>query len=138
MTSAPAFKVYLHRELVDELDYGFSPLDGIQAINDIFVGLPLMHPMPLHKRRRPTRNLRLFSGRFEWYPELAFTYVQLGDQLHVLELWARDKHDPVDVVLPETELERHGGPDLFLASLGDTPPASDDCPKRASIDSGGE
>ncbi len=96
MTSTTPFKVYMHRELVDELDYGFSPMDGIQAINDIFVGLPLVHPSPARKQHRTPKKLRVYTGRFKWYPELAFTYIQLGDQLHVLELWARDKHDPIE------------------------------------------
>jgi hypothetical protein len=108
MTTHTTFTVRMHPELVDELDAGFSPMDGIAAINDLFVGLPLVHPSPVRKRRRSSKKLRLYIGRFAWYPSLAFGYVQIDNELHVLKLWDVDKHHPVDVVLPETELQQHG------------------------------
>jgi hypothetical protein len=100
----------MHPELVDELDEGFSPMDGIQAINDVFVGLPLVHRSKSPKCRRARKTLRLYRGRFSWYRELWFSYVEIGNELHVLELWSNSDRDSVpDVALPETELQRHGG-----------------------------
>ena len=108
--SPSAYKVYMHRELVDELDEGFSPMDGVHAINDVFVGLPLVHRSKSPKRRHTGKRLHVYRGRFSWYPELGFNYVEIGSQLHVLELWFdRDRKIPVDVILPETELQQHGG-----------------------------
>jgi hypothetical protein len=112
MMTTTAFEVYMHRELVDALDEGFSPMDGVQAINDLFVGLPLVHSSPIRKRRRSPKKIRLYNGRFGWYPWLGFSYVQIGNQLHVVELWYEPNPEsrPVDVTLPETELQQHEGP----------------------------
>ena len=108
MTSTTAFIVRMHPDLVDELDEGFSPMDGIQAINDIFVGLPLVHRSKSPKRRRVRKTLRIYRGRFSWYRELWFNYVEIGNELHVLELWSNaDRDSSPDVILPETELQQH-------------------------------
>jgi hypothetical protein len=74
------YTVYKHSDLVDELDEGFSPMDGIVAINDLFVGLPLQHrsQQPKRKRWRVPRRLRVYRGRLSWYPELGFSYVEIG------------------------------------------------------------
>ena len=110
MTSTTAFKVYMHPKLVDELDYGFSPMDGLQAINDIFVGLPLVHRSKSSKRRRARKTLRVYRGRFSWYRELWFNYVEIDNELHVLELWSNDdRESSADVILPRTELQQHEG-----------------------------
>ncbi len=108
MTNSNNFTVYMHRELVDELDEGFSPMDGITAINDLFVELPLQHRShePRHERWRAPRKLRVYCGRFSWYPELGFSYVEIGQQLHVIELWfdRNPERRTVDVILEEREL----------------------------------
>ena len=78
----------MHRELVDELDYGFSPADGIAAIDDLFGDLPKVHRSRAgqHRGRQQPKSLRVYTGCFAWYP-LGFSYVQIGQELHVLELW---------------------------------------------------
>jgi hypothetical protein len=103
---APQFTVVMHRDLVDELDYGFSPLDGIVAIGQMFGELPLLHPAdaPKHPWVRAPRNLRVYRGRYHWYPNLCFSYVQIDRTLQVLELWWDDRGGKynrvkVDVVL---------------------------------------
>lgn len=55
--------------------------------------------------RRAGRKLRVYRGRYDWYP-LGFSYVQIGNALHVLELWHDDDGDKlnrreVDVVLSD-------------------------------------
>lgn len=124
MTSTTIFEVRMHHELVNELDYGFSPMDGLAAINDIFVGLPLVHPSPARKQRRTPKRLRLYTGRFKWYPRLGFSYVQLGNELHVIELWYEEHPErrPVDVVLPETELEEHPASDYPIPAITEPEP----------------
>jgi hypothetical protein len=105
MTNPKNFTVYMHPELIDSLDEGFSPMDGLVAINDLFVGLPLQHCSrePKCNRWRAPRSLRVYRGRFSWYPELGFSYVEIADQLHVIELWfdAEPKRHQVDVILEE-------------------------------------
>lgn len=102
------FSVSMHPTLVDELDEGFSPMDGIVAINDLFVGLPLQHRSrePKRKRWRAPRMLKVYRGGFSWYPKLGFGYVEIQDRLHVIELWfdeSPERHK-VDVILEEREL----------------------------------
>jgi hypothetical protein len=102
MTSTSKLKVFMHTDLVDELDYGFSPMDGIQAIDDLFIGLPKVHRSKERKNpRHKSRNrLRLYRARLAWYP-LGFSYVQIGNELHVIELFLYDdwrKSNPRGVV----------------------------------------
>ena len=98
-----AFTVMMHPTLVDELDEGFSPMDGIVAIDQMFSELPLLHEgvAPKRLRKRATRKLKVYRGCYDWYKSLGFSYVQIGTTLHVLELW--DDENPnlsqVDVVL---------------------------------------
>ena len=108
MTSTKQFTVYMHRDLVDELDEGFSPTDGLVAINDLFVGLPLQHRSQAKRKRwRAPKTLKVYRGRFSWYRKLGFSYVEIEDQLHVIELWFDEKAEQhqVDVILGERELE---------------------------------
>jgi hypothetical protein len=88
-TPAAPFTVWMHRDLVDELDEGFSPMDGIVAIDEMFCELPLVHRAlaPLRLRKRAGRKLKVYRGCFDWYKSLGFSYVQIGTTLHVLELW---------------------------------------------------
>jgi hypothetical protein len=44
------FTVSMHPTLVDELDEGFSPTDGLVAIEEIFSELPLLHQHLAPKR----------------------------------------------------------------------------------------
>jgi hypothetical protein len=102
-TSDRTFTVSMHRDLVDELDEGFSPLDGILAIDEMFSELPLLHRTlaPRRLRRRAGRKLKVYRGCYDWYPSLGFSYVQIGTTLHVLELWYRENPDlsEIDIIL---------------------------------------
>ena len=83
------FTVLMHPNLVDALDGGFSPMDGLVAIDEMFAELPLLHlalaPKRLHKRA--ARTLKVYHGCYDWYKSLGFSYVQIGTTLHVLDLW---------------------------------------------------
>lgn len=83
------FTVMMHRQLVDDLDEGFSPTDGIVAIDQMFGELPLLHQAlaPKRLRRRAGRKLKVYCGCYDWYKSLGFSYVQIGTTLHVLDLW---------------------------------------------------
>ncbi len=52
----PEFIVFMHPELVDQLDMAFSPMDGIVAIEGVFHGLPKVHKSRESKRARRTRR----------------------------------------------------------------------------------
>ncbi len=101
----------IHPVLVDQLDEHFSPMDGLVAINQIYLELPQLHPAAASElgRKRPSRTLKVYRGRYDWF-DLGFSYVQLGRELHVLELWNdTDWNDPhrleVDVVLGRGPVE---------------------------------
>jgi len=99
----------MHSTLVDELDEGFSPMDGLVAIDQMFSELPLLHAglAPKRIRKRTARKLRVYRGCFDWYNSLDFSYVQIGTTLHVLELWY-DKNpnlSQADVVLGTGQTE---------------------------------
>src|SRR5205085_3654804 len=81
--------VMMHSMLVDELDEGFSPMDGLVAIDEMFSELPLLHAglAPKRIRKRTARKLRVYRGCYDWYKSRGFSYVQIGTTLHVLELW---------------------------------------------------
>ena len=97
------FDVLMHPTLVDELDEGFSPMDGLVAIDEMFSELPLLHRVlaPKRPRKRAGRRLKVYRGCYDWYTSLGFTYVQIGTTLHVLELWYEQNPDrsKVDVIL---------------------------------------
>ncbi len=100
---AQPFAVMMHSSLVDELDEGFSPMDGLVAIDEMFNELPLLHAglAPKRLRKRTARKLRVYRGCYDWYKSLAFSYVQVGTTLHVVELWYDENPNAsqVDVVL---------------------------------------
>ena len=103
------FTVMMHRKLVDELDEGFSPMDGIVAIDEMFAELPLLHRAltPMRLRKRAGRTLKVYRGCYDWYKSLGFSYVQIGTTLHVLELWY-DEHpnlSKMDVILGTGQTE---------------------------------
>jgi hypothetical protein len=107
------FTVFMHPTLVDQLDEGFSPMDGIIAIDQIFLELPRLHPAPVPKRsqNRAGRRLKVYRGRYHWY-DLGFSYVQIGTTLHVLELWhdadyRNSNRTEVDVVLGQGPAEEY-------------------------------
>ncbi len=101
------YNVMMHTDLEDQLDEGFSPMDGIQAINDVYVGLPVVHvPRQSKRRGRRRKTLRIFTARLAWYP-LAVSYVQITNTLHILDIWCDDNPGSpggieVDFVLPTT------------------------------------
>src|SRR5262249_5371578 len=101
--TATTFTVMMHRDLVDELDYGFSPMDGIVAIDEMFSELPLLHRAlaPRRLRKRAGRSLKVYRGCYHWYNSLGFSYVQIGTVLHVLGLWYDENttDSQVDVIL---------------------------------------
>jgi hypothetical protein len=104
-----AFTVVMHPTLVDELDEGFSPMDGILAIDEMFGELPLLHAglAPKRLRKRTARKLRVYRGCYDWYNSLGFSYIQIGTTLHVLELWYDESPNlsQVDVVLGTGQTE---------------------------------
>ena len=82
------FTTILVTELADELDEGFSPMDGLIAIDQICIELPRLHrpaQRPLLQRWFG-QTRKLYNGRYDWYP-LGFTYEQIGSELHILNLW---------------------------------------------------
>jgi hypothetical protein len=112
MTPSPAptkFTVFMHPTLVDQLDEGFSPMDGIVAIDQIFAELPLLHQGLAPKRpgRRPGRRLKVYRGCYDWYRSLGFSYVQIGTTLHVLDLWYDENPNcrEMDVILGTDQTE---------------------------------
>ena len=109
--------VSMHHDLVNELDEWFSPMDGIIAIDQIFLELPQLHPAiaPRRPHKRASRTLKVYRGRYHWY-ELGFSYVQIGDTLHVLDLWNWDNRADVDVVLGTKEEEWEPTPYQFTES----------------------
>lgn len=87
MTTQP-FTVILSPEQTDALDYAFSPMDGIVAIDNVCLDLPEVHQL----RAIDPDNYntpRVYTGRLAWYP-LGFSYVQAGHELHVLDFWFDD------------------------------------------------
>lgn len=97
------FTVSMHPTLVDDLDEGFSPMDGLFAVDGIFAELPLLHQALAPKRpgKRTGRRLKVYRGCYDWYSNLGFSYVQIGTTLYVLELWYEEnpKFEELDVVL---------------------------------------
>ena len=104
-----AFTVMMHPTLVDELDEGFSPMDGLVAIDQMFSELPLLHAglAPKCLRKRTARKLRVYRGCYDWYKNLGFNYIQIGTTLHVLELWYDESPNLIqlDVVLGTGQTE---------------------------------
>jgi hypothetical protein len=104
------FTVFMHPTLIDRLDQGFAPTDGLIAINQMFLELPKLHPAPAPKRspNRAARRLKVYRGRYGWYFDLGFSYVQIGTELHVLELWYdEERRREVDVVLGRGPAEEY-------------------------------
>ena len=97
------FTVSMHPTLVDGLDEGFSPMDGLLAIDEMFSELPLLHQAlaPKRSRKRAGRWLKVYRGCYDWYTSLGFSYVQIGITLHVLDLWFDENlnRNEVDVTL---------------------------------------
>jgi hypothetical protein len=86
------FTVSMHPDLVDELDEGFSPMDGIVSIDEMFNELPLLHRAlaPTRLRKRAGRKLKVYRGCYDWYKSLGFSYVPIGMTLHVRALVQRE------------------------------------------------
>jgi hypothetical protein len=103
------FTVMMHPTLVDELDEGFSPMDGLVAIDQMFSELPLLHAGSASKRlrKKTARKLRVYRGCYDWYKNLGFSYIQIGTTLHVLELWYDESPNLIqlDVVLGTGQTE---------------------------------
>jgi hypothetical protein len=103
------FSVLMHRDLVDSLDEGFSPMDGIVAIDEMFSELSLLHQRLAPKRlpKRTARKLKVYRGCYDWYTSLGFSYVQIGTTLHVLDLWYKENPNlgEVDVILGTGQTE---------------------------------
>ena len=106
-TQSTTLTVKMHHDLVEQLDQCFSPADGIEAIDQVFIDLPIAHQaLPARRGGRGRgRTLPRYRGRFGWF-DLGFTYVQIGIELHVVELWHDDRWNKprrreVDVVLGE-------------------------------------
>ena len=97
------FTVMMHSTLVDALDEGFSPMDGLVAIDEMFCELPLLHRAlaPKRLRKGASRKLKVYRGCYDWYKSLGFSYVQIGTTLHVLDLRYDDNPNlsELDVIL---------------------------------------
>lgn len=95
------FTVSMHPTLVDELDEGFSPTDGLVAIDEMYCELPLLHQRLAPRRSSKRHRLKVYRGCYDWYSSLGFSYVDLGTTLHVLELWYEQNPNcgEMDVVL---------------------------------------
>jgi hypothetical protein len=99
------FETVLPSNLADAIDETFSPMDGIVALDEIYLELPKLH--------RPKTRLgiarKIYHGRFDWYP-LGFTYEQIGSELHVRDVWYADEkrlfgRRRCDVILGEESSE---------------------------------
>ncbi len=103
------FTVSMHPTLVDDLDEGFSPMDGLVAIDQMFSELPLLHQALASKRRRKWcgRTLKVYRGCYDWYLSFGFSYVQIGNTLHVLKLWYNEtpNRSDVDIILGQGRTE---------------------------------
>lgn len=92
MTTSPSrtspFNVFMHPDLVNQLDESLSPIDGLVAIDQVFLGLPRLHANPLFQRHAP-RSLKAHYAVLDWCG-IGLTYVQVGRELHVLDLWSDD------------------------------------------------
>jgi hypothetical protein len=103
------FTVMMHPTLVDALDEGFSPMDGLLAIDQMFAELPLLHQALALKRlrKRAARKLKVYHGCYDWYMSLGFSYIQIGPMLHVVDLWYDEnpKLDEMDVILGTARTE---------------------------------
>ena len=121
--SDTTFTVSMHPDLVDELDEGFSPMDGIVSIDEMFNELPLLHRAlaPTRLRKRAGRKLKVYRGCYHWYRNLGFSYVQIGTTLHVLELWYDENPNlnKVDVILGTGRTEGYKPFDLAPADATD-------------------
>ena len=110
------FKTILPVDLADAIDETFSPMDGVVALDEIYLELPQLHrPVGRFGIRRKT-----FHGRYDWYP-LGFTYEQIGSDLHIRNIWYADekrlfRRRRIDVILGKAdgefscmyELKTHG------------------------------
>jgi hypothetical protein len=138
--SNATFTVLMHPTLVDALDDGFSPMDGIVAIDEMFSELPLLHPRsaPRRRRKRPAGRLKVYRGCYDWYKELGFSYVQIGTTLHVLDLWYDDNPNlsQMDVILGtgQTEGYKPFGEDSADRQADKNPAEIDSRPSPAEDD----
>lgn len=83
-----AFTTVISPKLEDELDAGFSPMDGLIAIDQIYIELPQLHrPARMNLLQRWLASSgKVYHGRYHWYP-LGFTYRQIAEELHIMNLW---------------------------------------------------
>jgi hypothetical protein len=101
----PEFTTIISADLVDALDEAFSPIDGIVAIDQITLELPQLHRTARADflKQRIGFKRKVYHGRYDWYP-LGFSYMQVGTELHVIDLWPVDEtgeepHRKFDIVL---------------------------------------
>lgn len=100
--------VSIEAGLADAIDHHHSPMDGAIALAQIEAELP-----DLHRQVRPRRwdawlpgYARLYRAGLSW-SGLGFTYVQIGDVLHVLDVW-QTGDQRLDVVFPMPD-DSYGG-----------------------------
>lgn len=120
------FKVVMHPDMVNELDECFSPMDGIQAIGEIFGDLPRVHrnTTARNKRHVGRRVFRIFTGRFNWFP-IGFTYVQIGNLLRVLEFWYDEDYHGNRIQELDSVIGVNPDNEEFIISLQDTQTSED-------------
>lgn len=103
------YNVLMHNEVGDALDESFSgAMDGAIAVAQVYDLLPLMHrPVPARWWHKLLPNhVRLYRGLLDW-GGVGFTYVQIGNTLHVVDAGNVDHDFRADTVLPKPDAEKY-------------------------------
>lgn len=104
-TPSPRFTVYLHARLEEQLrDLALFPDFDVECLLD---ELPKLHPVdpePRLRKDRLPRRPRVFRGNF-YGSNSGFTYLQIGDRLHIVEFWFDGKLIPFRGVPAKMDVE---------------------------------
>lgn len=106
------FTVYIHAELEQQLRTTaiFPELD----LENLYQELPKLHPVepkPRQRKHRLPKRPPVFRGHFDC-SNSGFTYLQIGNGLHVVEFWFDGRllrkrgRPPVDVVIGRVPTSR--------------------------------
>jgi hypothetical protein len=97
------FKILMHTEVGDAIEYALSPMDGAVAVAQVYDQLPKLH-RPRWWHRLIPNHTRLYRAELGW-AGVGIVYVQLGDTLHVLDGGGMPAGFRPDIVLPEADVE---------------------------------
>lgn len=104
-TPIPRFTVYLHPKLEEQFrDLAFFPESELEHL---YHDLPRLHPTepePRLRKNRLPRRPRVFRGNF-YSSNSGFTYLQIGDRLHIVEFWLDSKLIPFKGVPARMDVE---------------------------------